>query len=158
MKKSVMASAVLATALAVSLALALGSSHAASRNSGCKPVNGHLVEDAVAGPGLQTTGRFWGGIQAAYEFALASATPTGDPSIPTVVHFVGHTVLHTRTGDIRVTDAGALDVAGKGNYADLMTITGGTDAWAGASGQIQLVGFFTNGHGEADYRGEVCGA
>jgi hypothetical protein len=156
MKKSIAIGVALATAL--TLALLLGTGRAASKGDACKPVSGHLVENDVPGTGLQTAGRVWGGIQAAYEFTLAGATPTGDPTIPSLVHFVGHTVLHTKTGDIRVTDAGALDTAGAGNYADLMTVTGGTRAWAGASGQMQLVGFFANGHGEADYRGQVCRA
>ena len=155
MKKLITTTVALVTTL--SLALLLGTGPVAS--SGCNPVNGHLVEDLVPGPGFQTAGRFWGAIQGTYEFTLTSASPTGDPTISTVVHFVGHSTVRTRTGDLRFTEAGALDTAGVGNYADLMTITGGTGAWATASGQIHLMGFFSgaSGHGEGDYRGEVCG-
>src|SRR5213594_3721331 len=108
MKKFITTTVALVTTL--SLALLLGTGPAAS--SGCNPVNGHLVEDLVPGPGFHTVGRLWGGIQGAYEFTLTSATPTGDPTISTIVHFVGHSTVHTRTGDLRFTEAGALDTAG----------------------------------------------
>src|SRR3989442_10512293 len=60
MKKFITTTVALVTTL--SLALLLGTGPVAS--SGCNPVNGHLVEDLVPGPGFQTAGRFWGAIQA----------------------------------------------------------------------------------------------
>lgn len=53
--------------------------------------------------------------------------------------------------------SGAFDTD-SGRFSDLLTITGGTGEWEGASGQLHLFGVFSSepGTGESDYRGEVC--
>lgn len=45
-----------------------------------------------------------------------------------------------------------------GRFSDLLTITGGTGEWDGASGQLHLFGTFSfeAGTSEGDYRGEIC--
>jgi hypothetical protein len=140
---------------AVTLGLAIWPSHAASSGT-CRPVNGHLEERQVPGPGFAATGRLTGGIQGTDTFTLLSLSPT-DPSTPTVSHFVGKSVFQTKTGDIQLTVAGAFDTD-TGKFSDLLTITGGTGEWTGASGQIHLFGVFDlqAGVGASDYRGEVC--
>jgi hypothetical protein len=81
-----------------------------------------------------------------------------DPAIPTVVHFSGTTTISTKDGDLNVIDAGGFDTASPGNFANLMSIVGGTGALTGASGHLFLSGNFdpATGSGASNYRGEVC--
>lgn len=123
--------------------------------AGCKSVNGHLEETQVTPlPGLTTTGRLIGGLQGRYDFTL-----TGGTGLPTgVILFTGESVITTKSGALHLTEAGALDGASPGNFADLQTIVAGTGAFTGASGQIFLTGNFdlATGSGVSDYRGVVC--
>ncbi len=74
-----------------------------------------------------------------------------------MINFVGESVFETRTGEINLAVSGAFD-SRSGRFPDLLTITSGNGEWAGASGQLHLVGTFDSetGTGESDYRGEVC--
>ena len=156
LRRAVVISCVLAAAL---LALVMGSSQAASAGSGCRTVKGKLVgEQAVPGTGIATTGSFIGALKGRYDFVVTWTADSGDPTIPSVLHFAGHAVVHTKDGDLRITEAGAIDTAGEGKYANLLTVTGGTGKWANASGQMTLIGVFNfaTGEGEGRYSGEVC--
>lgn len=137
---------------------ALVSSSSAAGSDGCKPVVGQLVEEQVDGPGFQARGRLTGGIQGIDNFTLLSLSDT-HPSTPSVSHFVGTSLIETRTGDIDTILAGAFDTT-SGKFSDLITITGGTGEWDNATGQIHLYGTFDfeTGTGRSDYRGEVCQA
>ncbi len=158
-KRALVTSCVLAAALA---ALLIGTSQAASPSAaGCRTVKGKLVDErAVPGPGVRTSGTLIGALRGSYEFEVTWTSGAVDPTIPTLLHFEGKTVVHTKSGDIYFTEAGVIDTGGEGNYVNLMTVTGGTGKWAGASGQIALVGAFSfaTGEGAARYSGEICTA
>lgn len=162
-----------AIAIVPVLALVIGSNALAG---GCKSVTGTFHEDAVsslssppcttAANGLCTMGRIIGGIQGTYNFALSGdnekkggAASLGDKTFPSsVIHFTGRDVIQTKDGDLFGAEAGALDTTSPGNYADLMTITGGTGVFAGAFGQIHFFGNFdlATGTGDSQYSGVVC--
>ena len=131
----------------------------------CKPVVGsfeaHLVLEGCPSPvGLCTAGRVWGGIQGSYEFTMSSAAPNGEPDVPTILFFTGHSKVTLKSGDVVLgTDTGAIDLPpGNGGFASLITFKGGTGAMANATGQIRLRGDFdpVAGTTSGDYLGTVC--
>jgi hypothetical protein len=106
-----------------------------------------------------TQGRLVGGIQGTDNFRMRLAD-LGEPLAGTTVsHFVGRSLIETRTGDIDMLVAGAFDTA-SGRFSDLLTVVGGTGEWEGATGQLHLFGTFdfSTGIGHSDYRGEICAA
>lgn len=138
----------------LALGVVLGPSHAAG-SARCKPVAGKLEEMQVEGPGFQARGRLTGGIQGTDNFTLLDL---GEPIEGTSVsHFIGRSLIETRTGDIDILVAGAFDTT-TGRFSDLLTIVDGTGQWEEATGQIHLFGVFdfASGTGSSDYRGEVC--
>jgi len=138
------------------LGLSVGSGAAASGRDQCKPVVGNLEETQVEGDGFQARGRLTGGIQGTDHFTLLSLSDT-HPNTPSVSHFVGKSLIETKTGDIATIVSGAFDLE-TGKFSDLFTIVGGTGEWSDATGQIHLFGTFDfeSGTGRSDYRGEVC--
>ena len=80
--------------------------------------------------------------------------PTNDvPSYTTA-----RTVIRTRKGDLRCTEAALFDLVGpEHTFVDQCIITGGTGIYAGASGYIMEVGSFdfAANLGEADYYGKI---
>ncbi|HWC16460.1 MAG TPA: hypothetical protein VG498_05575 [Terriglobales bacterium] len=131
----------------------------------CKPVVGSfeatVQPENCAGP-LCTAGRVWGGIQGNYQFTMSKMVPNGEPGVPTIFFFTGHSIISLKSGDqLFGTDTGTIDLPpGKGGFASLITFTGGTGAMAGATGQIRLRGIFNPQEGttSGDYLGEVCTA
>ncbi|HKT79995.1 MAG TPA: hypothetical protein VJP86_07220 [Vicinamibacterales bacterium] len=133
----------------------------------CKPVVGsfeaHVVVAGCASPvGLCTAGRVWGGIQGTYAFTMSSAAPTGEPDVPTILFFTGHSTVALKTGDVVLgTDTGVIDLPpGNGGFASLITFNGGTGAMTNATGQIRLRGDFdpVAGTTSGDYLGTICTA
>jgi len=131
----------------------------------CKPVVGsfeaHVVNDGCTSPvGLCTAGRVWGGIQGTYSFVMTTANPNGEPDVPTILFFTGHSQVALKSGDLVLgTDTGAIDLPpGNGGFASLITFHGGTGAMAGATGQIRLRGDFDPAAGttSGDYLGTLC--
>lgn len=131
----------------------------------CKPVVGnfeaHVVTEGCASPvGLCTAGRVWGGLQGTYAFTMTSATPNGEPTVPTILFFTGHSTVTLKSGDIVLgTDTGAIDLPpGNGGFASLITFKGGTGATATSTGQIRLRGDFdpVAGTTTGDYLGTLC--
>ena len=130
----------------------------------CKPVNGSFlaqVQPTCSGI-LCTAGRVWGGIQGDYQFTMDKAIPNGEPEVPTISFFTGHSIISLKSGDqLFGTDTGTIDLPpGQGGFASLITFTGGTGAMTGATGQIRLRGVFdpVAGTTSGDYTGEVCTA
>jgi hypothetical protein len=134
----------------------------------CKPVVGSF-EAHVVGPAegcqssvnLCTAGRVWGGIQGSYAFTMTNAVPNGEPTVPTVLFFTGHSVVTLKSGDVVLgTDTGSIDLPpGQGGFASLITFhPGGSGSMANATGQIRLRGDFdpVAGTTSGDYLGTIC--
>jgi hypothetical protein len=131
----------------------------------CRPVNGHFEAQLVPPPdcqsvvGVCTAGRVWGGLQGDYNFTMSKLVPTAEPETPSIFFFTGRSVVHTKDGDLHGVDTGTIDLPpGQGGFASLITWTGGTGTWAGATGQIRLRGFLdaVAGTTSGDYDGSVC--
>ncbi len=130
----------------------------------CKPVFGSFEADiqpaaSCSGP-LCTAGRAWGGIQGDYRFKMDKTIPNGETEVPTISFFTGHSIVTLKSGDqIFGTDTGTLDLPpGHGGFASLITLTGGTGAMTGATGQIRLRGEFDPlaGTTSGEYVGTLC--
>jgi hypothetical protein len=130
----------------------------------CKPLVGSFEAEVqpantCAGP-FCTAGRVWGGIQGDYHFTMDKIIPNGEPEVPTISFFTGHSIIALKSGDqLFGTDTGTLDLPpGHGGFASLITFTGGTGAMANATGQIRLRGEFdaVAGITSGDYIGTVC--
>lgn len=136
----------------------------ASADDHCKPVVGSFEAkvqppEGCAGP-LCTAGRVWGGIQGNYAFTMHNLMPNGEPEVPTILFFTGHSTVSLKSGDqVFGTDTGTIDLPpGQGGFSSLITFTGGTGAMAHASGQIRLRGEFdpVAGTTSGDYLGAIC--
>ena len=130
----------------------------------CKPLVGSFeaqVQPANTCPGpLCTAGNVWGGIHGTYRFTMDKIVPNGEPDVPTISFFTGHSIITLKSGDeLFGTDTGTIDLPpGHGGFASLITFTGGTGAMANANGQIRLRGEFdpVAGTTSGDYIGTVC--
>ena len=130
----------------------------------CKPLVGSFeaeVQPANTCPGpFCTAGRVWGGIQGEYRFTMDKIIPNGEPEVPTISFFTGHSIISLKNGEqLFGTDTGTLDLPpGHGGFASLITFTGGTGEMAHATGQIRLRGEFdaVSGTTSGDYIGTVC--
>lgn len=134
---------------------------AGAGDDGCRPVAGKLDEMQVEAPDgeFRAQGRLAGGIRGTDNFSMRFED-LGEPLAGTTVsHFVGRSLIETRTGDIDMLVAGAFDTA-SGRFSDLLTVVGGTGEWEGATGQVHLFGTFdfSTGAGQSDYRGDICTA
>ena len=137
----------------------------ADARQSCRPVNGHFEAHLVPPPdclspvGVCTGGRVWGGLQGDYQFTMSKLVPTAEPETPSIFFFTGRSIVHTGGGDLHGVDTGTIDLPpGQGGFASLITWTGGTGEWAGATGQIRLRGFLDAAAGttSGDYEGSIC--
>lgn len=154
-----------ATLFAISITAALFSAPAgrASAASRCKNVRGlvtsHIVTENCPSPiGLCAGGQFYGAIRGELFLVGTSLTPTQDTPVTGVYMFTGDDVIKTKEGDIYTKDAGALNLTpgSTGDDISIVTITGGTGAYAGATGRLRASGTFSETGGEFSYEGEVC--
>jgi hypothetical protein len=130
----------------------------------CKPLVGSFeaqIQPANTCAGvLCTAGNVWGGVQGTYRFTMDKVIPNGEPEVPTISFFTGHSIITLKSGDqVFGTDTGTIDLPpGHGGFASLITFTGGTGAMANATGQIRLRGEFdpVAGITSGDYIGTVC--
>jgi hypothetical protein len=130
----------------------------------CKPLVGSFeadVQPANTCAGVRcTAGNVWGGIQGNYRFTMDKIIPNGEPEVPTISFFTGHSIIAVKSGDeLFGTDTGTIDLPpGHGGFVSLITFTGGTGAMAGATGQIRLRGEFDAAAGitSGDYIGTMC--
>ena len=65
----------------------------------------------------------WGGIQGSYACTMTNAIPNGEPAVPTVLFFTGHSIVTLKSGDVVLgTDTDAIDLPpGQGGFASLIT-------------------------------------
>ena len=154
-------------ALGIAVCAVLLAASRARANQQCKPVVGSfeaqvMVSGCNSPVGLCTAGRVWGGIQGNYEFTMSSMAPNGEPDLPTILFFTGHSRVTLKSGDLVLgTDTGVIDLPpGNGGFASLITFKGGAGTMANATGQIRLRGDFdpVAGTTSGDYLGTVCSA
>ena len=125
-----------------------------------KPVNGHFRSQVVPctppGPPLCSEGSLWGGIQGSYEATITSFIPSA-PTLPWVQFYIGESIIQTKHGgSLSATDTGTFDTM-NGYLAALLTITGGTGDFDGASGYLYIFGKanLVTGIVEGDFKGEI---
>jgi hypothetical protein len=130
--------------------------------SSCKKVKGKFTLQAFAGSectsavGICANGTFSGDLAGTSVFIGSSLLPTIDTPATAVVFLTGDTTFTTNSGTFLTKDAISLNTTGKGEFAELDTIVGGTGAWAGSTGRFTATGTFIDGSGEGAYSGEVC--
>jgi hypothetical protein len=131
---------------------------------GCKPVYGfYSSQQQQDCAGLFcTAGHLIGGIQGDYAFVQTGALPAaaigGD--VASALFYVGKSDVALKSGDhVYASDSGVLDLppSGTGKQAALLVIVGGTGAYAGATGFLQLRGTLeAGGVVSGDYLGQIC--
>jgi hypothetical protein len=134
----------------------------------CRSVNGHYAEHAAAPTscpspvGLCIEGDFSGAIRGMFVSTATSLAPTADTPTTAVVSFTGDGTIHASVdgthGDLYFKSAGAFHTVGRGEIVDLQFITGGSGAFAGASGALRASGTFDPiaGMGESEFSGNIC--
>lgn len=129
----------------------------------CKNVRGHvtsqtLTENCPSPIGLCAAGQFYGAIRGELILVATSLTPTHDTPVTGVYMYTADDVIKTKEGDIYTKDAGALNLTpgSTGDDVSIITITGGTGAYAGATGRLRAYGTFSEAGGEFSYEGELC--
>ena len=150
-------------AVLVSAALVSAAAGRASAAAKCKNVRGHVTsrtatENCPSPISLCAAGQFYGAIRGELFLVGTSLTPTQDTPVTGVYIFTGDGVIKTKEGDIFTKDAGALNLTpgGSGDDISIVTITGGTGAYAGATGRLRASGTFSDEGGEFSYEGEIC--
>lgn len=138
----------------------------AAAGGACIPVAGTFTinpvppADCNSAVGICGKGSFSGALRGDYFSPFTSIVPTADTPTTNVVLFTADTTLHARlstlSGDIMFKEGGAFHVAGEGEFSELFSVTGGTGAFAGATGQIYGNGTAVNGAGNGAYFGKIC--
>lgn len=149
--------------VAVAAALVIAGPHIDARQE-CKPIVGRFEASVVPPPDCTATlplvctgGRVWGGLQGEYFFTMSSAA-AADPTVPFINFFTGQSLITIDgSGTLQALDTGTIDFVG-GGFASLITVTGGSGAYAGATGQLRVTGVFDPAAGTTagQYRGTVC--
>ncbi|HEX8558260.1 MAG TPA: hypothetical protein VF668_09170 [Pyrinomonadaceae bacterium] len=129
----------------------------------CRNVRGHVTSQTVTencpSPiSLCAAGQFYGAIRGELLLVATSLTPTQDTPVTGVYMYTADDVIKTKEGDIYTKDAGALNLTpgSTGDDVSIITITGGTGAYAGATGRLRASGTFSDAGGEFSYEGELC--
>ena len=151
----------------VFIASAAASLSTAAHAAECKVVQGHLNETLVTGPtctspvGLCTVARMFGALQGEAQFTASAIMQSADTPTTSVVFVIGDTVivdakLAGHRGTLTVKNAAAFRTTGNGDLADVQTVTGGTEDFAGATGSLRISGNFVETTGSSAYKGVVC--
>lgn len=148
---------------AASASLLLGLAGSAAQAAGCQSVSGKMTLVPVSGAdcaspvGVCAVGEFKGGIAGTLSFTATSVVPTADTPTTAVVLVTGDNLITTKTGTLATKDAIAQRTTGSGDFAEVDTIVGGTDVYAGATGSLTATGTYSvETGGEARYSGEIC--
>lgn len=143
--------------------LLLGGSEALAQN--CKAVHGHFINQVlVSGPsctspvGTCVSGRAIGVLKGDFLATVTSITPSIDTAVTAVIFETADLVIHTKDGDLHLKEATAYnaDPNGHGDLGDVVTIVGGTEKWAGATGRLRVWGNLTITESDVTYDGDVC--
>ena len=111
---------------------------------------------------LCTQGTFSGVLSGNYISIASTLNPTADTPVTSVLLYTADTTLQAHVGNhegvLMIKNAGAFHVAGAGEATEISSITGGTGAFAGASGVFFVTGTadLTTGVGQAVYDGQIC--
>ncbi len=150
-------------AISITAALLLAPAGKAAAANQCKNVRGHVTsrtvtENCPSPIALCAAGQFYGAIRGELLLVATSLTPTQDTPVTGVYMYTGDDVIKTRTGDIYTKDAGALNLTpnSTGDDISIVTITGGTGKYAGATGTLRAYGTASEAGGEFSYEGEIC--
>jgi hypothetical protein len=148
-------------------ALLLGSA-SASADTACRTVNGHFNIIPVSGPdcpssvGVCGRGTFLGGILGDYFSPFTSIVATAEtPTTGVVLYTADITVTNAQVGewagDLLLKESGAYHTVGKGEFAALFSLVGGTGSFANANGVLSSTGTAPAGTtGEGVYSGQIC--
>jgi len=123
----------------------------------CRTVVGKLLNEHIEDP--VAVAQMTGAIKGKYTYSLRDQFPA-DAVLSNLIYTTGTSVVETQDGTLSFfeTSTSDADDLGELNATVLMTITGGTGKWAGATGHLVLVGFFHQDTltGAWRYQGEVC--
>jgi len=123
----------------------------------CRKVVGKLLDEHIEGP--VAVAQMTGAIKGKYIYTLKEEFPA-DAVLSNLFYVTGTSVVDTKDGTLSFFETSTKDVdeVGDLNGTVLMTITGGTQQWTGATGHLALVGFFHQDTqtGAWRYQGEVC--
>ena len=128
----------------------------------CKHVEGSftlqsLDPNACPSPvGFCVEGTYRGDLKGTGRFTGSALTPTADTPTTSVLLATGDNEITTRQGMLRTKDAIVFETTGAGNFGEVDTIVGGSEAWAGASGTLRATGTFAGGSGAGTYQGTIC--
>lgn len=129
----------------------------ASSEVHCRTVHGKLLDEHIEGP--VTVAQMTGAIKGKYTYTLKDPFPA-DAVLSNLLYITGTSVVETKDGTLSFFETSTQDADELGdlNGTVLMTITGGTGKWTGATGHVVLVGFFHQDTltGAWRYQGEVC--
>lgn len=92
-----------------------------------------------------------------YEFRGEKLFPADETTVPAVMFYTGKSIVHTRKGELYLTDTGALDMT-TGSMSALLTVTGGTNEYAKATGYLHVYGTadLKTGAAKGNFEGQVC--
>jgi hypothetical protein len=138
-------------------------SSSANASGQCLNVHGRFSLQPLSGPacrsslGVCAQGTYIGGIRGDFVGTTTSFIPTADTPSTAILGYTTDVVIHTPTGDLTLKNAGVTHTAGDGEFTELLSATGGTGDWAGASGILQTAGTFVFPEGgDAVYEGVIC--
>jgi hypothetical protein len=148
---------------AVVAVLALTLVTSALAEPSCKQIKGKftlqpLAPTARASPiGVCSTGTIKGNLAGTISFTGTSLISTVDSPTTGVAVMTGDNRITTPDGVLLTKDAIVSRQGGTGDFAEVITIIGGTGKWIGATGYINATGIFDFANGGAGTStGEIC--
>lgn len=118
----------------------------ASADPSCHTRHGSVEIQLTSGPSCSSpidfcaNVAFRGALKGTSNFTGTSIVPSVDTPTTGIVFITGDNVIHTGEGDVFVKDAIVFNTGGKGEFAEVDTIVGGTGDYAGATGHLQALG------------------
>lgn len=151
----------LPAAFAAAFALATLAVSPANATPSCKKVVWRVTLEATAGPcgsqiGLCAKGTLFGNVRGTSDFVGTSFATTYNTADTGVIVLTGDNTIHTSRGDIYTKDSIVLSQTGKGEFAEVDNVVGGTGDYRNATGTVTATGTFLNGAGEGISLGEIC--
>ncbi|MCU0508226.1 MAG: hypothetical protein MUC34_07475 [Anaerolineae bacterium] len=149
-------------ALLVAFAAAGSAGAIGAVNGDCMKVSGKVTMGPVspgecASPlGMCGRGDVTGHLKGGVFFSATEYLMSADTAATGVVFVTGDAIFNTRCGTLVTKDAITRAISGNGEYAEVITILGGTGCHAGATGRLVAGGSATADGASGSYTGEVC--